>query len=321
MKIESGTTAERCTRISIFLALCIFFTAWFAYDGFVGYPAKNLEWAIQAMPRQPDDIRINPAVTYDKEHKIKNNMKIDELYALLGKPALEETKELVFAGREVEVIVRIQNKKVIEVIQKKVNPNDKPKNMDSSVIPEKISEIKPGMSENDIYSVGGKLGLFDRPPAEIRPRILWFVGRAAYLRVEVDDQKVKEYQFNKNAERSELSLAGQKYIAVALAIVSLIVAIIVYRIATLRVLLDDRGLAINKIFIPWEQMSGLITGQYADKGWIDLQYTSAGESKTLRLDSYHIKLFDDIVGVICQKKGFDSPLPELTDDMPADHSA
>jgi len=33
-----------------------------------------------------------------------------------------------------------------------------------------------------------------------------------------------------------------------------------------------------------------------------------GREDTVRLDSYHIARFDEIIGAVCERKGFESPL-------------
>ncbi|MCC7315956.1 MAG: hypothetical protein IT419_14175, partial [Planctomycetes bacterium] len=41
MPIESGPTGERKVRTTLMFLMFAFFSAWFAYDGWIGYPEKN----------------------------------------------------------------------------------------------------------------------------------------------------------------------------------------------------------------------------------------------------------------------------------------
>lgn len=50
MHIESGPNTERSIRNLLMLLMVAFFAAWFAYDGWVGYPAKNFEDLLKQMP-------------------------------------------------------------------------------------------------------------------------------------------------------------------------------------------------------------------------------------------------------------------------------
>lgn len=50
MHIESGPNTERSIRNLLMLLMVAFFAAWFAYDGWIGYPAKNFEDLLKQMP-------------------------------------------------------------------------------------------------------------------------------------------------------------------------------------------------------------------------------------------------------------------------------
>jgi hypothetical protein len=64
-RVETGTTGERQIRCLIFALMCTAFSAYFAYDGWIGYPKKNLEDAKKNLPdRIPEEgIKTNPSVT------------------------------------------------------------------------------------------------------------------------------------------------------------------------------------------------------------------------------------------------------------------
>ena len=62
--------------------------------------------------------------------------------------------------------------------------------------------------------------------------------------------------------------------------------------------LDDSGLRYNGRHVPWEAMTGLRTDDYTRKGWVYLEYTAGGVTRSLRLDSYHVEKFDEIVNAM-----------------------
>jgi hypothetical protein len=75
-----------------------------------------------------------------------------------------------------------------------------------------------------------------------------------------------------------------------------------------RVVLDDNGLSYNRLHIPWEAMTGLRAKDYSRKYWVDLEYTAGDVTRSLRLDSFHIQQFNEVLAAICERKGFPSPV-------------
>lgn len=69
MRIESGPTRERKVRTSITFLLVVLMAVWFAYDGLIGYPAKNkaehLEQLTPEEREQAGDVRICERVAKD----------------------------------------------------------------------------------------------------------------------------------------------------------------------------------------------------------------------------------------------------------------
>ncbi len=62
--IVTPTTSERILRTLGLTALCCVFSGWFLYDGYVGYPAQNLEKAVEALDPVPEQLpTIDPAIT------------------------------------------------------------------------------------------------------------------------------------------------------------------------------------------------------------------------------------------------------------------
>lgn len=61
MRIESGPTTERKIRNTLLTIMISVFAAWFAYDGWVGYPSKNHEEFLgQLSPGERDKARTGP---------------------------------------------------------------------------------------------------------------------------------------------------------------------------------------------------------------------------------------------------------------------
>jgi hypothetical protein len=125
-RIETGTTGERWVRCLVFVGLCVVFGAWFAYDGWVSYPAKNLQWAVQELPPRPPDapkITTNPNVTgknilpiLRKVADPKVTLTRSQVIGLLGNPAYQnnETNELYFVGPAAVVQVRLAGDRVVD---------------------------------------------------------------------------------------------------------------------------------------------------------------------------------------------------------------
>lgn len=84
MRIESGSTGERKIRTGLFVVMCLAFAGWFAYDGFVGYPSANLEWALSAMPEKPEHPTTTPQASVATLTTVQPGMSEAELRGLLG---------------------------------------------------------------------------------------------------------------------------------------------------------------------------------------------------------------------------------------------
>jgi len=297
MKIESGTTGERPTRILIFLVMSVTFAGWFGYDGFVGYAKKNLEWAGQLLPDRPEGLETNPNMVMAVQDRLKEGMTVEQVTAILGRPALEQKRELVFVGREIVARVGVEDGKVVSVIRDEVNPNSKPDKLNLILRPGNIDDIKPGMTEEELIEKFTE-------PTEVNNRKLWFVGPAAYAGLEIVDGKLDKFEFHESTKRTENDIVWQKRIAAILAVVSVIVLVRLFQALMLRVVVDEAGLVFNRKRIAWNEMTDLDTGEYRDKGWVDLHYRRGDSTLSMRLDSYHIKKFDEIVEAVAQKKDF-----------------
>lgn len=313
LPIESGPTGEWKLRVGIFLAMCTAFTLWFAYDGFVGYPKKNRDKALQAMPVKPADLALNPRSRMDHlkqavtRHDEGNPWAMEELISFLGKPGLDQPPILTFTGPQVIATIEMQDGKVLRASSAPVEPAQRNDAPNYRVTPEQVQKITPGMTEQEV-------GRFLGEPAKREPRRLWFVGPGAFATFEIDPAGMTTGKPSvKPLESSEGDIFIQKVLSGVLAVLSVFMAVKWLRIVRLNVRLDEQGLRYNKQQIPWEAMTRLDTTEYLDKGWVDLLYTEAGETEELRLDSYHIQRWRDIVEAISLRKGFVLPKPPPKD--------
>jgi hypothetical protein len=111
-------------------------------------------------------------------------------------------------------------------------------------------------------------------------------------------------------------------ISIVLAVVAVAALIHVVRVRRTWLELDDTGLTYRGAGpIAWVQMKRLDTARFREKGWVDLYYDDKGTERRLRIDEYHIAAFDEVIDAICQKRGFENPLPppgaEAEPDGPA----
>lgn len=152
-----------------------------------------------------------------------------------------------------------------------------------------------------------------------------YVGRFGRLHLEVQrtiDPKVGKvtsanWEETPSDYRHE-SVQQQKFFAVVCAILFVVGAvwfIIIYRT---KVIVDESGLAYNGKQISWDDMNDLDSDMYHAKGWLYLLYNAGGSERRMKLDSFKIDAFRDVIDAICDKKNFANPIPidEFVEDMP-----
>lgn len=300
MRIESGTTGERRTRLLLFLAMCAAFAGWFAYDGYIGYPAKNLEWARGNIPDAPKSLRTNPLAIMERLRRVQEGMSLPELRQLLGEAACVQGKRHTHMGAEVAAVVEYDDQD--QVVRVLTTRHDKPpENANPLVTPDRVSRVTPGMSPSQVRVELGS-------PVRTQEQTLWYVGPAAIGGFEFKRDAVSRIvEVRENSQKTERDIFYQKVIAALLAVVVVFTAWKCWQVIRTRVLLDDEGLEYNGLRVNWDAMRGLVCDEYLDKGWVDLRHETGGKSDTLRLDCYHIDRFRDIVTAICERKGFDPP--------------
>jgi hypothetical protein len=179
---------------------------------------------------------------------------------------------------------------------------------------ESLKKVQPGMALAEVKALLGE-------PTFANPTDCCYIGPAAYGWFTLRDGKIDEVKkVEMNSEPSENDIRLNRTIAGLMAVIALATLVHLIRVLKQRLILDDNGLRIAGRQIGWEAMQALATQAYARKGWIDLQYASHGATASVRLDSYAIDRFDEIVTEICRRKGFD-PLARPADEAAPDHGA
>ena len=304
MRIESGTTSERCVRLGLFLVMCLVFSGWFGYDGFRGYPAENLKWALRNpdIPQLDHEIVTNFKAIKANLEQVRPDMTVERLEALLGEPAVIQSKHRVYAGRNLRAIIDLDAEdKVAMVRSTEVAVDAAPDEPNPAVTAENVEKIEPGMSLSRLeHHLGGDCEQYNQ--------VYWYIGPAAYAEFEViADAVSKVIKIEENSDHRESDIVMQKWIAVGLCGVLLITLSFLIRAIRTRVVLDDAGLTFNRRHIAWEAMTGLDIDEYKERGWLDLVYD---DGELLRLDSYHIAKFREIITEISNRKGFASPFAD-----------
>lgn len=309
--IESGSTLDQRVRTGIFLLMCVGMGVWFGYDGWVGYPAKNLAWwADQKLPRRPENLSTNPLATKANLSRIDIGTTPEQIRQLLGEPALDMPRTLTYAGTEVTVEVKIDgNGKVLDVQLTPVQSGKSPQNPGVLVTRLRAEMVKAGTTEDAVRSLLGD-------PASVRDRMICYIGPAAYAEYQIVDGKVATKPVVlQNDHRSESSILWQKAIAVCVGAVAIYALLKFWAAIRLRVLVDDEGMTYNGRRISYDSMTRLKTDQYKDKAWVDLEYRDGAAVRMLRLDSLVIQRFNEIMRVICDRKGFILPSRSSGDDQ------
>jgi hypothetical protein len=240
MRIETGASSDRRNRVVIGLILCVAFAAWFAYDGFKGYPAKNIEWARQYMPAEGKeaDFWINPRATAENLEAVRD--------------------QIATAARTAE--------------------------------PLRVEELTEQLGEPTFRDV----------------RFAYYVGPAAIASFEiVDDRVVRTDRLEIQQQPSESDIRNQKVLALVLGVLAVVILVHFMRIRGTIAVVDEDGLMFHGERISWDAMESLDSSRLKAKGEVVLSYRTNGQERAVRLDSYAIEHFKEVVTAICQKKGFE----------------
>ena len=177
---------------------------------------------------------------------------------------------------------------------------------------EHLNKVKPGMTTAEIKTLLGE-------PAFQDSKNCCYIGVASFGWFTLNGDKIAEVKkVQMNSEPTESDIANQKRISFIAGGAALLALIHLLRVLKSRTVLDDQGLQVSGKLVGWDAMRSLDASQYAQKGWLDLEYALGDTTAIVRLDSYHIDLFDEIVTEICQRKEFASPLSASMSDTPAD---
>lgn len=208
----------------------------------------------------------------------------------------------------------------LEELQKRLSTTQDVKHLPvQPLVKEGIVEQTTALKTRDEFEK-----LLGRPAAELnlganRVEVAW-LGPDGAFKAQFENGRVVEGRaaFTKTVH-SSVDVLSQQGLAAALALGALWVLFRLSQMSRRRFIVDDSGLTISgRPVIPWDAMRGLASEQFAEKGWVDLRYDSGGQPQMVRLDSYEIDAFDQIVEQICIRKGFANPMMAGGNDAPRD---
>jgi hypothetical protein len=151
--------------------------------------------------------------------------------------------------------------------------------------------------------------LLGEPAYSTKADVFW-VGKQGCIHVWLDRAGLVK-RSEMRAKYTARDLLVQKTLGALSGALALVALIALLRAASLKVVLDDRGLSYNRgPTIEWDQMRALDNSRYQTKGWVTLTYERGPRSEQQRLDSYHVGKFREIITEICSRKGFESPLAQ-----------
>lgn len=121
MHIESGPTGERKVRTLLLFLMVAVFSAWFAYDGWVGYPKSNYKEHLGQLTKEEretvGDLPVYPTVTQHNWEPAFESIKqapdaqrramLEELFG--AKPSYENVEALYYFGPAYRVKVALND--------------------------------------------------------------------------------------------------------------------------------------------------------------------------------------------------------------------
>jgi hypothetical protein len=184
-------------------------------------------------------------------------------------------------------------------------PHEGPVEINALVTRENCATIRQGMGLPQVKEILGE-------PAYEDEQVVFWVGPGGFLQWRLDGRRVgyPPPRFQRAAHPAA-DLATQKFLGALAGLAAIVALTFLVRAAGTRVVLDDAGLTTPRTGqIRFEQMKSLDTERYKKKGWVTLHYDAGGEEAEVRLDSYHVARFDEIISELCQRTGFESPLEQ-----------
>jgi len=209
-------------------------------------------------------------------------------------------------------------RKSMEIFQKDLKLDTLPQPHPKLGYPDPVvprTKYRAGLTKAEILAeLGTPLAV--RPAPTDKTEHWHYVGQFGRLELEVE--RTKDPNVGKvvgaNWEQTPAdyrrdSIRQQKFFTVVCAILALAGTVWFVRIWRTRVIVDSTGLIYNRRTISWEAMTRLDSSQYPAKGWVTLIYQDGPKERRLKLDSFKIDAFDDVVDGICRQKGFVNPIP------------
>lgn len=178
------------------------------------------------------------------------------------------------------------------------------------------AKFKKGMNKADVLTELGKPLLIESPDPNSKVEHWHYIGQ--YGRLDLGVRRTTDPNAGTvvtvnweetPADYRHESVRQQKIFAVVCSVLVLAGLIWSIKIWRTRVVVDETGLTHNRLVVPWDAMTALDSKDYHAKGWLALVYASGGSERSLRLDSFKVDAFDDVVDAICQRKGFVNPIP------------
>lgn len=190
-----------------------------------------------------------------------------------------------------------------------------------------LGEYQRGMSKAEVLERLGEPLVIRKDPATETDH--WhYVGQFGRLHLEVQrtvdpkvGQVVSAHWEETSADYRYESIQQQKFFAVICAALSVVGLIWLFKVWRTRVVVDEDGLTYDSLSIPWGDMLDLDADMYHAKGWLYLIYNAGASEKRLKLDSFKIDAYGDVIDEICRRKGFANPIPideifEVPAEMP-----
>ncbi len=181
--------------------------------------------------------------------------------------------------------------------------------------PEYKKRVAGGLTKKEVLEELGEPIVVRQDPADQLDD--WhYVGQ--YCRIHYEVERAKDPNAGKvlavhieqaPADYRYESVQQQRFWAIVCAVLGVLAIAWFIKVWRTRVVVDESGLTYNSKHIAWDDMVDLDGADYAAKGWVTLIYTQQGKEKTMRLDSFKIDAYRDVIDAICRRKGFANPIP------------
>ncbi len=156
-----------------------------------------------------------------------------------------------------------------------------------------------------------------RKRGTIADNVELYVTRYGLAKVEMDPlgrvnpskMAFQKWQYSKS------EIQGQFYWAIIPLALALVFFWKGFQAARLHATIDEEGMTYGKLRIPMAAMVSL--RDYSPKGWVDLYYQAGDVQRKLRIDNQKIAKFNEIITLLCDRRGFDDPVKVFLAAQPA----